>query len=96
MGRQGRSAPLFSAPVWLEQLTLREKKLKWKKPSLKGKKKIAKSEKEGEKDRAPTYADMAPNPSKYVRGVRRGLRHQVLKPIGPPIVACADPDPGRP
>ena len=39
MGRQGRSAPLFSAPVWLEQLTLREKKLKWKKPSLKGKKK---------------------------------------------------------
>lgn len=61
MGRQGQLAPLSSTPVRLEQLTLREKKLKWKKkkkPSLR--EKIAKSEKEGEKDRAPTYAETSP------------------------------------
>lgn len=59
MGRQGQLAPLSSPPVRLEQLTLREKKLKWKK-SPPSEKKIAKSEKEGEKDRAPTYAETSP------------------------------------
>lgn len=59
MGRQGQLALLSSPPVRLEQLTLREKKLKWKKsPPLE--KKIAESEKEGEKDRAPTYAEISP------------------------------------
>lgn len=42
VGRQGQLAPLSSTPVRLEQLTLREKKLKWrkkkkKKPSLREK-----------------------------------------------------------
>lgn len=60
-GTPGQLAPLSSTLVRLEQLTLREKKLKWekkKKPSLR--EKIAKSEKEGEKDRAPTYAETSP------------------------------------
>ena len=60
MGHQGRLAPLSSTLVRLEQLTLREKKLKWKKPLPQKKKKIAKSKKEGEKDRAPTYAETSP------------------------------------
>lgn len=63
MGRQGQLAPLSSTPVRLEQLTLREKKLKWRKKKKKNplsEKKIAKSEKEGEKDRAPTYAETSP------------------------------------
>lgn len=59
MGRWGQLAPLSSSPVRFEQLTLREKKLKWKK-ALPQRKKIAKSEKEGEKDRAPTYAETSP------------------------------------
>lgn len=60
MGRQGRLATLSSALVRLEQLTLREKKLKWKKTLPQRGKKKAKSEKEGEKDRAPTYAETSP------------------------------------
>lgn len=59
MGRRGRLAPLSSTLVRLEQLTLRKQKLKWKK-TLPQRKKIAKSEKEGEKDRAPTYAETSP------------------------------------
>ena len=31
MGRWGQLAPLSSSPVRFEQLTLKEKKLKWKK-----------------------------------------------------------------
>lgn len=57
---RGPPAPLFSPSVRLEQLTLREKKLKWEKKSPPSEEKIAKSEKEGEKDRAPTYAETSP------------------------------------
>lgn len=65
-GTPGTACSSLLYPVRLEQLTLREKKLKWgkkkknnnKKPSLG--EKIAKSEKEGEKDRAPTYAETSP------------------------------------
>lgn len=60
MGRLGQLAPLYSPLNRFEQLTRREKKLKWKKKSSLSKKKIAKSEKGGEKDRAPTYAETSP------------------------------------
>lgn len=61
MGLRGRLATFSFTLVRLEQLILREKKLKWKKnPPSEKKKKKAKSEKEGEKDRAPTYAETSP------------------------------------
>ena len=60
MGLRGWLATFSSTLVRFEQLILREKKLKWKKTLPQRRKKKAKSEKEGEKDRAPTYAETSP------------------------------------
>ena len=60
MGLRGRLATFSFTLVRLEQLILREKKLKWKKTLPQRRKKKAKSEKEGEKDRAHTYAETSP------------------------------------
>ena len=60
MGLPGRLATFSFTLVRLEQLILREKKLKWKKTLPQREKKKAKIEKEGEKDRAPTYAETSP------------------------------------
>lgn len=75
MGRQGQLAPLSSTPVRLEQLTLREKKFKVekKKKNPPSEKKIARSKREGEKDRAPTYAETSPPiPANTYVGEERG------------------------
>lgn len=73
-GRSGGTPGTASSSLLTrsEQLTLGEKKLKWEK-SPPSKKKIAKSEKEGEKDRAPTYAETSPPiPANTYVGKERG------------------------
>lgn len=107
MGRQGRLATLSSTLVRLEQLTLREKKLKWKKTlPQRGKKKKQKARKKVRKTEHPHTQRHRPR-SQQIRtwgkkGVtpsspeaRRTTHRRLRRPKSRSAVRCRSPECSR-